>query len=169
MTSQTIEELVAEHDRLWDCKHDQSEVRIKHTLGGPRFKRQCLTCGRGVGEWIKKLLIPNPDFVPPWDDSIEQARNDIANSLREARLRCQQNHQSDFWEKYTAYLKSEQWQTKRRKVLECDNHLCQACLIRRAVQVHHLTYDHVFNEPCFDLVSVCLICHEELHKNSEHP
>lgn len=28
------------------------------------------------------------------------------------------------------------------------------------VHVHHLTYAHVFNEPCFELRAVCHGCHD---------
>lgn len=61
---------------------------------------------------------------------------------------------------YKEYLKSPLWQEKRELVLKRDNYLCQACLTDAAVQVHHLSYKHVFNEPLFELISVCLRCHD---------
>jgi hypothetical protein len=65
-----------------------------------------------------------------------------------------------FKEKYIPYLKSKEWKVKRLLVLERDNYLCQACLKSKATEVHHLTYKHVFNEPCFELVSICNPCHK---------
>ncbi len=65
-----------------------------------------------------------------------------------------------FKEKYIPYLKSKEWKAKRLLVLKRDNYLCQACLKSKATEVHHLTYKHVFNEPCFELVSICNPCHK---------
>jgi 5-methylcytosine-specific restriction endonuclease McrA len=82
---------------------------------------------------------------------------------------AEQDNQRDlqsiaWWAKYNAYLQSPQWRAKRLKVLERDNYWCKACNEAEAVQVHHKTYEHVFDEPLFDLESVCLECHEKLHK-----
>jgi hypothetical protein len=35
-----------------------------------------------------------------------------------------------------------------------------------AVDVHHQTYDRLYNEMCFDLVAVCRECHAKIHKNT---
>lgn len=68
-----------------------------------------------------------------------------------------------FWEHYKEYLKSEKWMMKRYKVLVRDGGMCQGCLEVKAVQVHHKSYDRVFDEPLFDLVSLCMNCHEKIH------
>ena len=64
-----------------------------------------------------------------------------------------------WWDKYNSYLSSQTWNLKRNKVFARDRGTCQACMSRKAEEVHHLTYDHVFNEPLFDLVAVCKECH----------
>ena len=64
-----------------------------------------------------------------------------------------------FIEKYRPYLKSKEWKDKRLLVLKRDNYVCQSCLKSKATEVHHLTYKHVFNEPLFELVSICNPCH----------
>ena len=77
----------------------------------------------------------------------------------------------EWWAKYNTYLKSFKWRDKRLRVLKRDNHECKACCRRDAVAVHHLTYDRVFDEPLYDLVSICETCHEALHphlKKSGH-
>lgn len=63
---------------------------------------------------------------------------------------------------YKQYMESDEWNDRRLKVLERDEYVCQACWAQRATEVHHLIYDHLFNEPLFDLVSVCHDCHEML-------
>lgn len=68
-----------------------------------------------------------------------------------------------FWDLYREYLKSEKWEAKRRMVMTRDRNLCQGCLTAEATQVHHKTYDRVFDEPLFDLVAICKDCHEKIH------
>ena len=70
---------------------------------------------------------------------------------------------NDWWQGYGRYLETDEWRNKRRRVLDRDGGMCQACLIRTAEQVHHLTYKRVFHEPLFDLISVCRVCHYALH------
>jgi 5-methylcytosine-specific restriction endonuclease McrA len=70
--------------------------------------------------------------------------------------------QSLWWRKYTDYLKSPRWRVIRGVVLSRDKGICQACLREKATEVHHLTYVHIFNEPLFDLVSVCEDCHAKI-------
>jgi hypothetical protein len=67
-----------------------------------------------------------------------------------------------WWDKYDVYLKSEKWQLKRNKVLERAKRLCEACGEAWATQVHHVTYQHLFDEPLFDLRAVCVPCHDRL-------
>lgn len=67
-----------------------------------------------------------------------------------------------WWSRYTAYLSTPQWSAKREAALERDHYLCQACRRREATQVHHTTYKHVGNEPLFELVSLCEVCHDEI-------
>jgi 5-methylcytosine-specific restriction endonuclease McrA len=90
-------------------------------------------------------------------------KNSIYSELLNIKTNNQQNKKNAFWINYKEYLKSERWQNKRLKVLERDKYLCQACLRNKATQAHHLTYERVFDEPLFDLISICTPCHEKLH------
>ena len=69
---------------------------------------------------------------------------------------------SEWWAWYQEYLAGPVWREKRRRVLLRDGYFCQACHERKATQVHHISYRHVGMEPDFDLVSVCVPCHEAL-------
>ncbi len=64
---------------------------------------------------------------------------------------------------YQDYLRSEQWQQLRLKVLKRDGFRCQGCLAARATQVHHRSYGNVRREFCFELISLCDACHARLH------
>ena len=43
------------------------------------------------------------------------------------------------------------------------NFICQICRKRPATEVHHLTYERVFNEMACDLLPVCSACHRAIH------
>ena len=64
------------------------------------------------------------------------------------------------------YLKSEDWNTKRKQTLFRDNYTCQSCGINGvSLDVHHMFgYMKIPNEPLESLVSVCRDCHNDIHK-----
>jgi hypothetical protein len=85
-------------------------------------------------------------------------QQEVTNAIKKNAIIRESLHKNDFED----YYKSEKWMYKREKVLKRDNYLCQSCLDEKAIQVHHLTYDHFGDEPLFDLVSVCLNCHKKI-------
>ena len=66
-------------------------------------------------------------------------------------------------EQYATYLKSSEWKARRNATMERDRNLCRVCKSERAAAVHHLSYDRIYNEPLYDLISVCNSCHDYLH------
>lgn len=64
--------------------------------------------------------------------------------------------------RYHEYLKTQEWKDKRELVLMRDNYKCQSCLVRTAEEIHHLTYEHCYNEPLYELVSLCVVCHQHI-------
>lgn len=66
---------------------------------------------------------------------------------------------------YHNYLKTDAWKSKAALVRKRDNNICQACLSAPAEEVHHLTYQNIFKEPLFELVSVCHACHSKIHNH----
>ena len=84
---------------------------------------------------------------------------------RSAKRLYEQAHKQ--WLKaYDAYLKSPEWKRKSELVIKRAKQLCEGCLTRKAIQVHHLSYEHVGEEFLFELVAVCTVCHERLHQDS---
>ena len=81
----------------------------------------------------------------------------------EERDRDRYEENKEWWAGHEEYLKTEKWRKKRERVMERDGGKCQACLRRKAAHAHHLTYTRHKNEPLFDLIAVCRVCHEELH------
>jgi hypothetical protein len=67
---------------------------------------------------------------------------------------------------YLAYLKSKEWLAKREQVIQRCGGLCERCGKYLVDNVHHLTYERIFNEPLEDLQGLCRPCHAFLHQHS---
>lgn len=63
---------------------------------------------------------------------------------------------------YRSYLLSSAWREKRMVVLARDRGRCVCGAV--ASDVHHKTYDRIFNEQLEDLLAVCRPCHDEIHE-----
>jgi len=68
--------------------------------------------------------------------------------------------------KYKEYLKTEHWQTVRRKK-HLSNKLfnideCAICGTTKNLQIHHLTYKNIWHENNKTLRIICGRCHEIL-------
>lgn len=74
---------------------------------------------------------------------------------------------------YNRYMKSDEWGKKRAERLALDEDKCVMCGRPNGVQkdgktpilqVHHIHYNNLGNEPLEDLVSLCAGCHKKIHK-----
>lgn len=154
---------------FYHCDHESNEIRYKiYTNGTKHYFSQCLTCGGALTTAIPHRNIKNIDNCVEWDQGLENGYrfliDEMANDLQNEQYLKWQARNTQWDQAYNDYLQSEQWQDKRRRVLARDNYLCQACLKRKATQVHHTTYKFPLGqEPLFILVSVCKACHDALH------
>jgi hypothetical protein len=64
---------------------------------------------------------------------------------------------------YRQYLKGPEWDALRREALYQAGYRCEWCGKAAPLQVHHLTYDRIFNEAQADLQAICFACHEWEH------
>lgn len=62
------------------------------------------------------------------------------------------------------YLNSSPWKQLRKSVLERDNYCCVICKSTYDLNVHHLSYKNLGNEPISDLVTLCSSCHTDRHE-----
>jgi hypothetical protein len=137
---------------------------------------QCGDCGRIVGRWVKLERVPNWQNLPEWDHDLEprweMSERKRMTEYREWRVqqdgvaafgRQQEQRPDNFWDKYSEYLRSPEWASKRALVFQRANGMCEGCGIREATQAHHLTYARVGREMLFDLVAICDACHEVVH------
>lgn len=142
------------------CNHEEKHLTKRLINNCDHFGYQCKECGKWLS--VKKATLT-------WEQRSQAVEFDQElptrywRSRTESMVQEQQAKSQKWWEDYTAYLLTPKWQDKRERV--------QACLKRKATQAHHLTYKHVFDEPLFDLVAVCEICHQAIHKrerSNEH-
>jgi 5-methylcytosine-specific restriction endonuclease McrA len=167
-------EVIAEE---FHCDHPVTDLRsVVFTNGQVNYVRQCMRCGEKASSYLKHSTLNDRQkaTVLPFDPEVggewREARKSRQNELQAKEFIHRQREWSkqlaetsdDFWSRYEEYLSSDQWAIKRKAVLNRDDHLCQACLHRPATQAHHLSYKHVFDEPLFDLVAVCIPCHKKI-------
>jgi hypothetical protein len=91
----------------------------------------------------------------------EMAAYWTAEAAKREQERQAQNE--EWWRWYNTYLLSPEWQRLREQILHRANGRCEGCGQRKAVQVHHLTYEHVGQEFLWELRAVCNECHDRLH------
>lgn len=64
---------------------------------------------------------------------------------------------------YASYIESDAWKEKARRIRERDGYRCQICgAVDVPMEVHHLTYDRLFQEQDDDLLTVCAACHKKI-------
>lgn len=64
---------------------------------------------------------------------------------------------------YDSYINSKAWDEKARRIRKRDGYRCQICGANDVpLEVHHLTYDRLYNELDGDLLTVCHSCHEKI-------
>lgn len=61
------------------------------------------------------------------------------------------------------YLKSPEWQARRRETLTRDGFQCLSCGARSNLHIHHLSYARYRHEHPDDLVTLCAGCHGAWH------
>lgn len=158
-------------DKIFSCNHIGTQVTIRQIASGPRRAVQCLRCGSMTNAPLTAEQRAKPlDQLPAFDESrnarfneARSAASKLASEIAAEKRQQQQDAKNrQWWDWYSQYTQSGQWQKRRKKVLERDGYRCQACLEKEATEVHHLNYDHVGNEPLFDLIAVCHACHESI-------
>jgi hypothetical protein len=156
------------NDDFPECPCARLEVRRRDYAGGTSHAvLQCQDCGRQVKVLSKQEKIARGILVsrlPSWDAGLPRRWSERRSAHWKQKWEAEKaGRDAEFWRRYEAHMNSPEWQELRRRVfLRCKN-VCEGCGINRAVQVHHLTYARLGNEMLFDLVAVCLACHESIH------
>ena len=157
------------------CSHQDYALK-KFPLSNGRFHKiaQCNQCGGRLhlGEngsyWIKAEPGEDISKLPLYDAAAAErwikAKNEqYQNEAKKREIEKAKEWQSKH-EQYEGYITgSQEWQQRRRLVLERARSLCEACLLKPATQVHHVNYDSLYAEVLFDLRAVCSECHKRIH------
>ncbi|WBC28395.1 HNH endonuclease [Rhodobacteraceae phage LS06-2018-MD05] len=69
-----------------------------------------------------------------------------------------------FKQKYYDYLESDKWAQLKIDLYNYRGRKCEKCGLTYKLQVHHLTYDNIFNEEPEDLIILCENCHKKEHE-----
>lgn len=157
------------------CDHVLCEVRVLVAANGvAQYVRQCLRCGAHRGAVAKASLSASQRILlKPFDAELrrtwQQRRsacwNEAIAARRDEQLAAAEERERQWWDWYSEYLRSDVWRRRARAVLQRDGWRCQAGLPGcrgDAEQAHHLTYKRVGQEPLYDLVAVCVPCHEQI-------
>lgn len=169
-TDPQFQEDIRHHTNRFDCKHILKEIRLRKDAGGAiHAYNQCLKCGNSVGTALSRSKVGDelPDFdenlSKQWVDRQAQGYSEILQ--KHARISLKRD--SAWHAKYNSYLKSESWKLRRAKVLKRANFVCEGCLDRKAVDVHHETYKNFGEEFLFQLRALCKECHDRIHTESD--
>ncbi len=131
-----------------------------------RLHRQCQNCG-GCIDRTKPLSHKKYGNEIRFEFSYENYNKWQVNIKEEEEILWdwikKNNHETSNYAKYQNYLLSDKWKIKRAQVLDRDKNICQECKESEAQEVHHKTYDSLYNEPLEDLISVCKDCHLKIH------
>ncbi len=146
-----------------------TDIRFEQANGVWVRREACKNCKSLVGGTKKKgdgfdnlpflTQAAYLEYQSGKENSYEKLKAYIQDLSNQWRI---DNH-NQWWENYSAYLKTDQWKHKRQQVLERENFLCQGCHYAKAVHVHHTTYDNLGDELLFQLVALCVQCHSKLH------
>jgi hypothetical protein len=148
------------------CLHARSQLwRLTLRNGVEQVRPVCQDCHYILGAVAKHTLGEGYASLPR--GSYEEARERYHTRWERDFEERQRQKRSAFFAEYSAYLRSPTWCSLRQRVLRRANGVCEACLERRATQVHHRTYDHVFAEFAFELAAVCDACHARLHPRED--
>ncbi len=133
---------------------------------------QCANCG-GCMNMTKPLGLKHSGNLAKGEFSVDRLKEWKANKAEEQIQifiydRCIKESKLPF-QQYQAYLQSEHWSNLRLKVLERDKWLCQSCMQKKATEVHHFSYENLWNERLDELISYCRSCHEQTHRINPMP
>lgn len=104
---------------------------------------------------------PPPIDQNRWKNWIEAKR--IAKKDAEAAARAPADAE------YSRYLGSPEWAAKRQLVFERAGGVCEGCGLAKATDVHHVTYEHRYEEFLFELLALCHPCHLRVHEERRPP
>lgn len=111
--------------------------------------------------------LPNEDLWPAWKPILSFCHGSLRQRAEQFRARARELHTMP----YDDYLKTEEWQMRRRWALVQASHRCVWCGCSNVLlHVHHLSYAHRGFERRNELQALCAACHDRHHaQDAKHP
>lgn len=148
------------------CRHLNPVMRRRtRRNGSPAFIFQCEECGEVLSEPVRRVVaerLAGDRGLTPFD---EAALQELRSEQSAARAEDSETRAQAARESYRVYLGSSEWKRRRDLVMKRCNAVCEGCGSAPAVEVHHLTYEHVQNEFLWELVGLCKACHDRVHED----
>ena len=160
---ETVEQIIRDKYACDHPKEYKKIVYIKDSLDRKLYCYQCQLCGAKVGDYISHKNLPKNEFQPfnkIIQTNYETARREDYRELHKFLVN------QDLAKKrvlHKNYLLTPKWKEKRALVLKRCNGMCEGCQIKKAVIIHHLTYEHWGNEFLFELIGLCEDCNNRIH------
>lgn len=150
------------------CQHPRTEFRRMKTANGVfQLRKQCLGCGELVGSAYKRDAVTDFDSLPPVDEVARQRTRNQWQDRQALYQNGQEEEQAAFWSYYNEHMRSPEWRKKcALKMAQADG-ACEGCGEKEPRHVHHRTYENLGDEFLFELVALCLDCHQKLHPHRE--
>lgn len=117
-------------------------------------------------DYVEMTEKQKQEFRNSCSDFIHEKKSKYIETINDIKIYNPKVSKGIKKEVYYSYLQTPAWKEKREAVFKRDNYKCQACHKNKATEVHHKTYTNLFNEPLFDLVSICRQCHEVVKHES---
>lgn len=154
------------------CEHTETRMTFKTASNGVNsYRPQCVRCGQGL-KVLKYVELSRSvmEAAVTFDEGLrEQWWARRADRLAEVQRSAREAEDARWRAWYESYLASPQWAMRRDKVLKRAGHVCEGCLVRRAVLVHHVSYAHAGDELLYELAALCQQCHDKAHGKAGSP
>lgn len=149
------------------CHHENtSPFRVRVANGSVQVRKCCVDCGDRLGTALPqkdKAWVASLPWQPDEHAATYKSRRDAEwRSILLDIAKRQYAERGRLTKGYSDYIRSDAWRAKRELVLKRCGGICEGCGVNKAIEVHHATYYHLFNEFLFELLGLCHSCHERI-------
>lgn len=97
----------------------------------------------------------------PWEPEVQHLRDWLAAVHMGVHVPTDQYNDLK-----RAYYNSKVYRARRSMIYERGRRLCEKCRLKPIQNVHHVSYQNLFNEPLTDLQGLCRDCHKATHPDA---
>ncbi|APX99464.1 HNH endonuclease [Lacinutrix venerupis] len=161
-----------EEREITECEHEFVTLKYEYSSTLINVMTKCTKCDKFLKAHkhrdvdLSNLNSKNLEEGFEYQDRLKEIRILFAKKINELRL--EQKKLTNEWsiqQWYYGYLQSNIWKKKREWVLKNVDYKCERCG-KKALLVHHKTYDRVGYENPEDLMAVCKSCHGKEHSEN---